>query len=186
MRRALSLLLPAALLSVLCVGGFGFIHAVAIAPIWSRLLGGLPFAFVASLLAVWAFQELFPLPTVLHGLALGAFLWFTLVPNAALRFLLTQLGLHAHLDPWEDIAYFLFPFVLGAFGGVALTGRLRGGLALASASSGFTVASAGALALFSGGRPLHLGLGLLPLCLVAGLLLVVIARTSRLRSRAPA
>lgn len=42
--------------------GFGVVHALAIVPIWDRLLGGLPLAIAAGLLLGWAYAELASVP----------------------------------------------------------------------------------------------------------------------------
>jgi len=37
---------------------FGAIHAIVIVPIWTRLLGGLPFSLIAGLAMGWALYEM--------------------------------------------------------------------------------------------------------------------------------
>src|SRR2546423_10261015 len=66
--------------------GFGAVHAVAIVPIWSRLLGGLPFGLVAGALVGWAFAEVAS-PGArggAQGVRFGALMWALLLPATLL------------------------------------------------------------------------------------------------------
>jgi len=74
-------------------------HALWIVPIWSRLLGGLPFALVGALAVGWAYAEFLsaerlPRPAFLGGLAFGFGAWIALLPATAASVILRLTGVH--------------------------------------------------------------------------------------------
>ncbi len=67
---------------------FGTVHAVAIVPIWRRLIGGVPFAIVAALAVTGAYHTLvrsgrWPL-TLGAGLRFGVLCWLAGLPATVL------------------------------------------------------------------------------------------------------
>jgi len=77
-------------LGVALVGltAFGLAHALIIVPIWTRLLGGVPFAVGAGLALAWAFDELARhrgSQSIASGVQFGAVMFLTLIPATALE-----------------------------------------------------------------------------------------------------
>jgi hypothetical protein len=78
---------------------FGTLHAVWIVPIWSRLLGGLPFTLVGALAVGWVYAEFLsaerlPRPALIGGLAFGFGAWIALLPATAASTILRLTGVH--------------------------------------------------------------------------------------------
>ena len=87
-----------ALVGVVGVGVFGLVHAVIIVPIWSKLLGGIPFGVGAGLVMGWAFWELRSggrwRATAGGGFAFGLLMWVTLIPMTAFGAVVRATGIH--------------------------------------------------------------------------------------------
>lgn len=101
---------------------FGTMHAFWIVPIWSRLLGGLPFALAGALAVGWAYAEFLsaariPRPALLGGLAFGFGAWIALLPTTAASIILRLTGVHdshASLSTAAELAAALLTgFIIG-------------------------------------------------------------------------
>ena len=166
---------------VLGVGGlllFGTIHAIAIVPIWSRLLGGLPFAIAAGLALGWAYHECWrsasPAPGVGTGLRFGALVWLVGLPATALANGMRLLTPQWPLPWWVDVA----SLGLAALGGAALLWGLartrRGALAGAIALGVLLAAGGGPVPVVNGGRAIGLWGGFFVLEAVGGAILALL------------
>lgn len=166
---------------------FGTLHAIVIVPIWRRLAGGLPFAFVAAIAITWLFTELRHSgrlgADLRHALAFGALLWISILPPTTVGVISRATGFHRKLETVE-IAVCL---VVAAITGTLLARFFRLSIRLQIASAVLVVvlvlAMAGPIPVSNGARPLLLLLGFLPLYLFAGIALSVAGRLLRLDSR---
>src|SRR2546426_230584 len=116
-------------LGVALVGltAFGLAHALIIVPIWTRLLGGVPFAVGAGLALAWAFDELARhrgSQSIASGVQFGAVMFLTLIPATALEAAMRWFGLRT-LDWAEVIPAVALALLSGAIAGWLLTRRGR-------------------------------------------------------------
>lgn len=122
----LRVLVAGAVTGMLGVVVFGAAHAIIIVPIWTRLLGGIPFGVGAGLAMGWAFQEAqtvrWPFRRSSRGLQFGFLMWLTLIPATACGAIFRLTGIHSQHDTWELVAE-----LLAALGTGAATGRAMGG-----------------------------------------------------------
>ena len=157
---------------------FGTIHAIAIVPIWSRLLGGLPFAVAVGLAVSWAYHEYrrsaSPPPGVGTGLRFGALVWLVGLPATALANGMRLKAPQAPLPGWVDVAC----LGLAALGGAALlwglTRTRRGALAGAIALGVLLAAGGGPVPVANGGRAIGLWGGFLVVEAVGGAILALL------------
>src|SRR2546428_8144266 len=114
-------------LAVVLVGltAFGFAHALVIVPIWTRLLGGIPFAIGAGIALAWAFDALVQhrgSQSIASGVQFGGVMYLTLLPATALEAALRWAGLRT-LDWTEVIPAVMLALLSGAAAGWWLTRR---------------------------------------------------------------
>ena len=113
-----------ALVGVVGVGVFGLVHAVIIVPIWSKLLGGIPFGVGAGLVMGWAFWELGSggrwRATAGGGFAFGLLMWVTLIPMTAFGAVVRATGIHGMDNVWETVVECLLAFGTGVLSGASL------------------------------------------------------------------
>ncbi len=155
------------------IGAFGLVHAVAIAPIWSQLPRGLPFATAAGLAIAWAFDEVHRgrrVPTVAAGLRFGAVLFLTLLPAtlyaAARRAVALQPG-----DILETAIVLTLAAASGAAAGARGGGTTRSIAAFATATVVLTLASGGPLPAAQSAPGFWLAAAFGPICVLAGAVL---------------
>ena len=149
-------LIAGAVTGLLGVALFGAIHAAIIVPIWTRLLGGIPFGVVAGLAIGWAFYELRGSARlkvgVIGALAFGFLLWATLIPMTLFGVIVRATGIHGQDDAWEVVLESVLAFGMGAIAGRLISGRWRAALALGTASLALTFAQAGPIPVMNSGR----------------------------------
>lgn len=158
------------------LAAFGLAHALIIAPIWTRLAGGIPFVLGAGLAFAWAFDVLARYrrsESLASGVQFGAVMFFTLLPGAAFEAALRLNGLRTG-DWAEAIAAVTLAVLAGAGSGWLLTLRWEAALVFAIAALALTFASAGPLPFAQSARGAWLSLAIAPICLVAGAMLAVI------------
>jgi len=166
---------------------FGAIHAIVIVPIWTRLLGGLPFGLVAGLAMGWALYELRIQGRfcrgLLAGLVFGVLLWATLLPMTLFGIIVRAAGMHGTDDAWETVVESALAVGASFAAGRLIGGRWRTGLALGVASLGLALAQAGPIPLTNSTRAARLFIGLAIAYVVSGLSLGLIssALSNRLR-----
>lgn len=166
---------------------FGTVHAIAIVPIWTRLLGGLPFSLVAGLAMGWALFEMRMQGRfgrgALAGIAFGFLLWATLVPMTLFGITVRATGMHDNGPVWETVVEAGLALGAGVAAGRLIGGGWRSGLALGAASLGLTLAQAGPIPLTNSSRAALLFIGLAIAYVVSGLGLGLIssALSKRLR-----
>lgn len=183
-------MIAAAVTAVVALTLFGVLHAALLVPIWSRLLGGLPFTLVGSLAVGWAFFEVvaagvLPRRAFAAGLAFGLGSWVALIPATAVGAVFRLTGVHT-ASP--DITTYV------ALGAAAATGALlgskvrRGWRGLVALSLGAVVllaVQAGPVPVVNGFRPLALFLLLAAVYATCGVVLSVLsARLTQLTSSA--
>lgn len=158
---------------------FGAIHALIIIPIWTRLLGGIPFGLVAGLAMGWAVYELRvslqSRARVVITLAFGVLLWATLIPMTLVGVMLRVTGMHGRDDAWEVLSELLLTVITGAGAGLLITRRWRAALALGTASLAATLTQAGPLPVMNSARAAWLFVGLTVVYLACGLVLGFVA-----------
>ena len=129
-----------ALLGIAGVAVFGMVHAIAIVPIWRRLIGGLPFAITAALAVTWAFHSLVRsgrwAVTLAGGVRFGVLCWVAGVPATILVNAIRLAAAPAPRPSWVDPASFFVAALTGTavFGALGRNRRtaLTGGLAIAA------------------------------------------------------
>ena len=154
--------------AVVAVVAFGSIHALWIVPIWSRLVGGLPFALVGALALGWAYAECLlarrlPPAPILSGLVFGASAWLALLPATVASTVLRATGIHALHPSWSVVAALGTAGLTGLFIGRRLGGGWRSTLAAGVAVVILLAVQAGPVPILNGWRPTGLLLLLAPL-----------------------
>lgn len=184
-------LIAAAGTAVVAVVAFGALHALWIVPIWSRLLGGLPFALAGALAVGWAYAECLiarrlPPAPILNGLVFGVGAWLVLLPATAVSAVLRVTGIHHSYPAWSVVA------ALGTAGLTGLfVGRWQGGRWRSTLASGLAVVvllsiQAGPVPVLNGWRPAGLLLLLAPLYGGCGIIHAVLtARIARFGAPGP-
>ena len=113
---------------------FGIVHAILITPIWTDLIGGLPFAIVGGAAVGWAFYELRAAgrftSRLRGGLLFGGLIWLTLVPMTAVDVMLRKAGIRTAIGDWEVLVSVIFALAGGFLAGWLLTRRRRAAIAL--------------------------------------------------------
>lgn len=173
------------------LAAFGLAHALIIAPIWTRLAGGIPFVLGAGLAFAWAFDVWCSTPdtpaapdppdprphrrseSLASGVQFGAVMFFTLLPGAAFEAALRLNGLRTG-DWAEAIAAVTLAVLAGAGSGWLLTLRWDAALAFAVAALALMFASAGPLPVAQSVRGAWLSLAIAPICLFTGAMIAVI------------
>ncbi len=172
-------LIAGTVIGLLGVVLFGAIHAVIIIPIWTRLLGGIPFGLVAGLAMGWALYELrVPLQSrarVIITLAFGVLLWATLIPMTLFGVMLRVTGMHGRDNAWEVLSESVLAVGTGGAAGRLITGRWRAALALGAASLAATLTQAGPLPVTNSVRAAWLFAALTVVYVVCGLALGFVA-----------
>jgi hypothetical protein len=158
------------------LAAFGLAHALLIAPIWTRLAGGVPFVLGAGFAFAWAFDILARhrrSESLASGVQFGAVMFFTLLPGAAFEAALRLNGLRTG-DWAEAIAAVTLAVLTGAGSGWLLTLRWDAALAFAVAALALMFASAGPLPFAQSVRGAWLSVAIAPICLLAGAMLAII------------
>jgi hypothetical protein len=178
---------------VVAVVAFGAIHALWIVPIWSRLLGGLPFALVGALALGWAYAECqlarrLPRTPFLGGLTFGTAAWLALLPATAASTVLRVTGIHLTQPSWSVVSELGTAGLTGLLVGRWLDRGWRPILAAGLAVGILLAVQAGPIPVLNGRRPAGLFLLLAPLyggCgIVHAVLTARIARSRQLPSTA--
>jgi hypothetical protein len=172
-------LIAGAAIGLLGVGLFGAVHAVIIVPIWTRLLGGVPFGLVAGTAIGWALHELRASRRwgrgIVAALAFGLVLWLTLLPMTLFGVMLRAAGMHGTDDFWEVGVESLLAFGAGATAGRLIARRWRAALALGAASLALTFAQAGPIPVLNSARAAWLFAALAVIYLPCGLAIAFVA-----------
>ena len=152
------------------LAAFGLAHAFIIIPIWTRLLGGVPFAIGAGIALAWAFDRLAEhrgSQSIAAGVQFGAVMFLTLIPATALQAAMRWYGLRT-LEWSEVVTAVTLALLSGAAAGWLLIRRRDAAVAFAVAALALTFASAGPLPVAQSVRGAWLSLAIAPICLVAG------------------
>lgn len=155
--------------------GFAVAHAFLIVPIWTQLLGGVPFVLVAGVALAWAFDELVRVrgsQSLASGVQFGALMFVTMLPATAFEAALRLTGVRG--DLLEVAAAVTLAVGSGATAGWLLTRQRRASLAFAVATLMLTLASAGPLPVAQSARGVWLSLAIAPICLVSGAVLAAV------------
>jgi hypothetical protein len=157
---------------------FGLVHAVLIAPIWTRLAAGIPFALLASLLLLWSYSALRSEHLLsagsTGGAVFGAMLWLSLVPVTLLGAYIRHSSLRPRLGQLEPAVELAVAAASGALLGATWRGSRRVALALASCVTGLVLVMAGPIAIgHAVGRLLFVAF--LPIYVLAGIALASVA-----------
>lgn len=158
---------------------FGVVHAVWLVPIWSRLLGGLPFTIVGALTLGWTYAELaiamrLPRRPVLAGLVFGIGAWTALLPVTGIAAAFRVTGLHqAHPDLTSGVE-----LITAGLTGVALGAAFRNGwrvtVALATSACVLLAVQAGPVSVLNGRRPAGLFVFLAGIYVACGIVQAVL------------
>lgn len=179
-----------ALVGVVGVGVFGLVHAVIIVPIWSKLLGGIPFGVGAGLVMGWAFWELRSggrwRATAGGGFAFGLLMWVTLIPMTAFGAVVRATGIHGTDNVWETVVECLLAFGTGVLSGCLIGRRWRAALAAGCAGLGLALAMGGPIPVTNSARALWLFAAFAGVYALCGLVLVLIVSAIAGPLRSPA
>jgi len=173
-------LIAALTTSVLALFLFGVVHAVVLVPIWSRLLGGLPFTLLGTLALGWAFVEcsnagVLSKNATAAGLAFGFGAWAALLPATALGTVFRLTGFHSSSPNIASYAELGTAALAGLLLGLRLRRGWRGVAALSVAAMVLLAVQAGPVPIVNGPRPLSLFLALAGIYATCGVVLSVIS-----------
>jgi hypothetical protein len=174
--------LPNVLMPGVAVGMVGFmgflaVHAIVIVPIWSRSLGGLPFALVGGIALAAAFDRAAEnLRTIPRIAAFGAGTWIALWPATLLGVWLRAAGLRPKLGDWELTLEIAVALSVGALAGWQTCKTKAGAVAFAVALTALLLAMAGPIPILTTRRALRLFLAFLPIYLLAAFVLAAARR----------
>lgn len=172
--------------SVFALVAFGTVHAVWLVPIWSRLLGGLPFTTVGALALAWAYAELSAIGIMPHratvaGLVFGVGAWVALLPVTGISIVFRLTGLHQMYADLTTLVEMLTAALTGLSIGLSMRIGWRCAASLAIAAGVLLAVQAGPVAVLNGRRPLGLFFFLAGIYALSGVLQAVL--TDRLRRR---
>jgi hypothetical protein len=177
----IAFLIAGAVIGLVGVVLFGLIHAAIIVPIWTRLLGGVPFGLVAGVAMGWALYELRrpynsrARAKAITTLTFGALLWVTLIPMTLLGVALRAAGVHGADDTWEVVGECLLAVGAGVAAGRFVGRRWRAGLALGATSLAVTLTQAGPIPVMNSVRAVRLFAALMVVYVLCGMALGVVA-----------
>jgi len=184
------LIVATVVLAAFALGLFGVLHAIAIVPIWWRLLGGFPQAAMATAAITWIYAELRRFgrleARVSHALVLGAALWLAILPTTAADALVRVAGWHERSE-FFDVPLAVATAALSGLGAAYLL-KLPLPLKLAApiAVALLVVSMSGPLRILHSERARLLLAGFLPLYLLVTTALLALDRTLGLASTRPA
>jgi hypothetical protein len=161
--------------AVVALAGFGAAHAFLIAPIWTQLLRGVPFALLGGIGLAWAFDELTRVrgrQTLGSGVWFGGVMFLTMAPASALHAALRLTRLRGGFP--DQIAAVILAVASGTAAGWFLTRDRRASFAFAVAALLLTAASAGPLPVAQSVRGAWLSLAIAPVCLVSGAVIAAV------------
>jgi len=154
---------------------FGILHALVITPIWWRIIGGLPFATLASAAMTWTYVQLVAAghlsPGLRGGALFGAALWISVFPTTLFGAALRLTGLHRRTGNLELIIEIAIAGITGALVGALWLRSTRRAIECACVVIALVLAMAGPIPVTNGQRPQLLFLGFLPLLILAGMAL---------------
>ena len=156
------------------LGAFGLIHAAWIVPIWSRLLGGLPFTLTGALVLAWCYSRFLaaqrlPRPAGLGGLVFGVGAWIALVPATSVAGALRLTDFHQAHPTSSTVLELVVAGLTGyLIGHWARLGK-AGVLATTTAAFVLLAVQAGPIPVVNGWRALGLFFLLAPLYALCGL-----------------
>jgi hypothetical protein len=188
-RRLTAFLIAGATIGLLGVVLFGVIHAAIIIPIWTRLLGGMPFGVIAGLAMGWSYYELRAssrLPEgALPGLVFGFLIWLTLLPMTAFTVFVRAAGMHSTEGSWEITVELLLASGTGAILGLLISRHWRPAVVQGIASLAVALAQAGPIPVMNSARAARLFAALGFVYLGCGLALGLLAPAISRRLRSP-
>ena len=167
---------------------FGAVHAAWLVPIWSRLIGGLPFTIVGASTLAWAYAELvqarrLPERPLWAGLVFGLGAWMALLPVTGLGAAFRLTGFHQAHPNVASVLEFVAAGLTGlAIGVVAHTGW-RVTAALAASACVLLAVQAGPLPVPNGRRPIGLWIFLAFIYMACGIVQATL--TQRLHREKP-
>jgi hypothetical protein len=173
--RITRILAAGAATALVALAGFAVAHAFLIAPIWTQLLRGVPFALLGATGLAWAFDELSRVrghQSVGSGVAFGGVMFLTMVPAAALDAGLRLTGLRGGFS--DEVAAVILAVASGTAAGWLMTRRRRASFAFAVAALLLTFTSAGPLPMAQSIRGAWLSLAIAPICLISGAVLATV------------
>lgn len=173
------LLATGATLGVVSLAIFAGLHSLVVKPIWSQLLGGLPFVLAIGLGVAWAYDEFVasvkPGPLTTGGVRFGAMMWLSSLPAVAFASVMrVQLG--GPLPVWADVVAVALALVGGAAIMGAVTQSRRAAIAAGVAAVALLAGGGGPLPILRGGRVAELWFGLFVLETIGGAILAQLHR----------
>jgi hypothetical protein len=165
--------------------GFGVAHALLITPIWSQLLGGMPFVVIGGIALACGFDHL---PATVRnrglrsGVQFGAVMIGTLVPATSLDAALRIAGLR-RADAVETAIALALAAATGAAAGWIWTRQPRGAVAFGAAALGLFVTTHGPLPIAQSPKGLWLSLAIAPVIVLG--CVVIAAAHQRLQVDTP-
>lgn len=154
-------------------------------PIWSQLLGGVPFVMIAGIALAWAFDHL-PATVrnrgLISGVQFGGVMMATLGPATTLDTVLRIAGLR-RADTAETAAALALVTATGAAAGWIWTRQPRAAVAFGAAALALLMTTHGPLPIAQSSKGLWLSLAIAPVTLLAGA--VIAAAHERFRVDTP-
>jgi hypothetical protein len=161
---------------------FALAHALLIVPIWGRMTSGILFGLAAGVAAGWALAEIHPAVVqewtargALAGARFGALLWLAAAPVTAVDAVLRALGLTSRYEVLAVVIALVIAISDGLLLGWVTTHRRLGAIAGAAAVLLLVVAMAGPVPIGRSARAVNIFLAVLPIAVLAGLALTLLA-----------
>ena len=172
------LLATGATLGVVSLAIFAGLHSLVVKPIWTQLLGGLPFVLAIGVTVTWAYDEFLAAAAGTRGaggMRFGAMMWLASLPAVAFASVMrVQLG--GPLPVWSEIVAGLLALGGGAGIMAAVTRSRRAAIAAGVASLALLAGGGGPLPILGGGRVAELWFGLFVLEVIGGAILAQLHR----------
>jgi hypothetical protein len=174
MNIALRIVAIGCVLGLAGLGLFAGLHAIVIKPVWSDLLGGVPFVIAIGVSVTWAYHEFVKtVPKAVcstGGMRFGALMWLSALPAIALAsWMRVKVG--TSLPAWVDAVAAVLALLGGALALWSVTRSRRTAIAGAIAALVLLAAGGGPLPVIRGGRVLELWFGLFVIETLGGALL---------------
>jgi hypothetical protein len=174
--RLAHILSSGVIVGAVATASFGAVHALAIVPIWSRLVRGLVPATLAGIALSWAFEQARRVRgwrRPIDGAAFGLVMFATLIPATLFSNALRLAGMRAADWP-GTLGSLAIGVASGTAAGWLLSRERVATMAFAIATFVLTLAAAGPIPIVNGPPAAWLFIGFIPICAIAGVTIALL------------